>query len=267
MNSPLVTRHSSLISKLPVPPSALTSDFRSPTSFIPQPSTLNLSSNPQPSTLNLSSFTLPMLRARSAFTLIELLVVMAIILLLAAALVPAVTSLSKSNNVNTGGRMVSNLLTVARSEAINRRALIRFEVATDWPGDPASAYRKITLVQHDLTSGTDTQLTKWETLPVGMVFQPQDPAAGAGPGSYFFVLNQTQTPSLTSGTKTIPTTYIEFMPTGALNVTPANSPVRLRMVQGFLPTPTATSVSFTGSSNWFETSIDALVGRIAITRP
>lgn len=206
-----------------------------------------------------------MLRARSAFTLIELMVVMGIILLLVAALVPAVTSLTKSNNINTAGRMISNVLTVARSEAINRRALIRFEVATSWPGDPDAAYRKFTLVQHDLTSGADTQLTKWETLPAGVIFNPQDPTPGSG--SYFFILNQVQTPALTSGTQTIPTVYIEFLPTGALNVAPASSPVRLRMVQGFLASASATSVTSTGTSNWFETSVDSLVGRIKIARP
>ena len=189
---------------------------------------------------------------------------MGIILLLVAALVPAVTSLSKSNNINSAGRMVSNVLTVARSEAINRRGLIRFEVATSWPGDPDAAYRKFTLVQHDLTSGADTQLTKWETLPAGVIFNPQDPG---GVGSYFFVLNRVQTPALTSSTQTIPTVYIEFQPTGALNVPPANSPVRLRMVQGFLASAGATSVTTTGASNWFETSVDSLVGRIKIARP
>ena len=107
----------------------------------------------------------------SGFTLLELLVVIGLMSLLLVAVVPAVTSLSKSNNINTAGRMVANSLTIARSEAINQRTLIRFEVVTDWPNNPAAAYRKFTLVQHDLTSGTDKQLTKWETLPDGTDLQ------------------------------------------------------------------------------------------------
>lgn len=216
------------------------------------------------------AFTLAERRGRHAFTLIELLVVMGIILLLAAALVPAVTSLSKSNNINAGGRMVSNLLTVARSEAINRRALIRFEVATDWPGDPSLAYRKITLVQHDADTGSDTQLTKWETVPAGAIFKLQDPLGAtppAGSGKYFFALNQTQSPKLKVGGIDVSTTYVEFLPTGALSVAIQDSPVRLRLVQGFLPSLTAPDVTTTGATNWFETSVDALVGRIKISRP
>ena len=203
-------------------------------------------------------------RKPKAFTLLELLVVIGIMSLLLVAVVPAITSLSKSNNLNTAGRMVVNSLTVARSEAINQRTLIRFEVVTDWPSDPTAAYRKFTLVQHDLTTGIDKQLTKWETLPDGVIFNPQDPTPGSG--SYFFILNQTQNPKLTSGGQQITTTYIEFTPTGALNVTPSNSPVRLRLVQGHF-SPGSTSVTLTGANNWFETSIDSLIGRIRILRP
>jgi prepilin-type N-terminal cleavage/methylation domain-containing protein len=202
---------------------------------------------------------------RSAFTLLELLVVIGIMSLLLVAVVPAVTSLSNSNNLNAAGRMVANSLAVARSEAINQRTLIRFEVVTDWPNDPAAAYRKFTLVQHDLTTGIDKQLTKWETLPEGLIFNPQDPTPGSG--SYFFSLNQTQNPKLTSGGQQVTTTYIEFLPTGALNVAPSNSPVRLRLVQGYLPSPGSTSATLTGASNWFEASVDSLVGRIRIVRP
>src|SRR4051794_11065680 len=156
---------------------------------------------------------------------------MGIIGIILAFTLPAVVGISKSNNLNTAGRVMSNLLTIARSEAINRRTLVRFEIATTWPNDPTYAYRKFTLVQHDVQTGTDTQLTGWETLPTGTVFEPQDPLAGkakTSDGKYFFILNQTQNPSLTIAGNNVSTTYIEFTPTGAVNINLADSPVRLR---------------------------------------
>jgi prepilin-type N-terminal cleavage/methylation domain-containing protein len=200
----------------------------------------------------------------AAFTLLELLVVMAIMVIILAFTIPVVTGLSKSNNLNAGGRTVANLLTIARSEAINRRALIRFEVATTWPNDFTSAYRKITLVQHDIATGNDTQLTKWETLPAGISFQPKDPSPNST-GVYFFGLNPVSSVPLSG--QNVPTNYIEFLPTGALNVPIAKSPVRLRVVPGLVSSVGAASVTLTSTANWMDASIDGLVGRIALARP
>ena len=203
--------------------------------------------------------------SRTAFTLIELLVVIGIISAVLLFTIPAVVGISKSNNLNNAGRIVSNLLTVARSEAIARRSLIRFEVATTWPSDPAYAYRKFAIVQHDAATGTDTQLTGWETLPNGTVFQSQDPDKNQ-PGKYFFVLNQTQNPKLQFANASVDTTYIEFTPTGALNINLADSPVRLRIDQGVYDAKNA-QIVLTGTSNWYDASIDGLVGRIKLSRP
>ncbi len=98
------------------------------------------------------------------FTLLELMVVVAILLLIAGFAVPALTTLSGGSGLSSGGRIVANLLTVARSEAINRHASVRFEVAITWPSDSTQAYRKIALVQHDFVLNTDTQITGWQTL-------------------------------------------------------------------------------------------------------
>ena len=208
-------------------------------------------------------------RTYGAFTLVELLVVVGLMILVISFAAPAVTGLSKGNNLTTAGRVVSNLLTIARSEAINRRALIRFEIATNWPADSSYAYRKFTLVQHDVATGTDTQLTGWETLPNGTVFQSQDPAAGNTspiPGTYFFLASQTQNPPLTVGQQSVTTRYIEFTPTGALNVGLQASPVRLRVSPGFFDSGKSNVVP-TSNDNWYDASIDALIGRIKLSRP
>jgi prepilin-type N-terminal cleavage/methylation domain-containing protein len=200
------------------------------------------------------------------FTLIELLVVMALIGVILAFTIPAIVGTSRAGNVSSAGRQLSNVLTVARSEAINRRALIRFTVATDWP-DKNYAYRKFTILQHDVETGTDTQLMGWETLPTGTIFQSQDPDANANPapgGKYFFDLNQTQNVKFAG--KDIATAYIEFTATGGLNMNLADSPVRLRIDQGVYDTKNS-AIILTGPNNWYEASIDGLIGRIRLLRP
>jgi prepilin-type N-terminal cleavage/methylation domain-containing protein len=214
-----------------------------------------------------SEISKPGLSKERGFTLIELLVVAAIIGLVLAFTIPAVVGISRGNNVSNAGRLVSNLLTIARSEAISRRSLIRFEIATAWPSDPTFAYRKFTLVRHDVETGTDTQLTGWETLPTGTVFQNQDPLGGnatSSDGKYFFALNQTQ--NLNVAGAVVPSAYMEFTPTGALNVNIADSPVRLRIDQGVYD-PATSTIALTGTSNWYEASVDGLVGRIKLSRP
>lgn len=194
---------------------------------------------------------------------------MGIIAMILAFTLPAVVGISRGNNMSAAGRAMSNLLTIARSEAINRRTLVRFEIATTWPLNPTYAYRKFTLVQHDVETGTDTQLTSWETLPTGAIFQNQDPLGGnatAADGKYFFTLKQAQNPSLKIAGQDVSTTYIEFTPTGALNVNLADSPVRLRVDQGVYD-PVNSAIALTGTSNWYEASIDGLVGRIRLSRP
>jgi hypothetical protein len=192
----------------------------------------------------------------------ELLVVTGIIAILMTLVIPALVALSASNGLSTGGRVVSNLLTIARSEAINRRTSIRFEVATTWPADPTQAYRKLTLVQYDNVALTYTQLTGWQTLPTGVALK--DPSTNPPSGKYFLGVAQTQAPSLTLAGQTITTKYLEFAPNGAPNMDPASTPVRIRVVQGFT---SGTSVTQAGSSNWYEVDVDGLVGKAQVARP
>lgn len=180
---------------------------------------------------------------------------MAIIITVLAFAAPAVTSLSKSNNLNSAGRTVTNLLTAARSEAINTRALVRFEIATTWPSEASNAYRKVVIVKHDAATGTDTPITNWQTLPNGVVFQ--DPSAIAGA--------QQQTPNLRVGSQSITSYYVEFQPTGAVNVDPSKSPVIFRLMPGFIDGTNGPKATTT--TNWFDISVDCVVGRVAITRP
>ena len=55
-----------------------------------------------------------------AFSLVELLIVVAIIILLASAVIPATSNVLKGANLNRAGQMVSDQLSVARQEAVSR---------------------------------------------------------------------------------------------------------------------------------------------------
>jgi Tfp pilus assembly protein FimT len=216
-------------------------------------------------------------------------VVMGIVILLVAALVPAVTSLSKSNNLNTSGRLVSNLLTTARSEAINQRRLIQVRVVTRWLNsggteDTSASFRKYSVwrrpLPDDNLQSTDpndayVQISKWETLPAGITFEKDistyafaptsDPK---NPGTYFLdaTLSNTKTGiKVPSGTADI--AWIEFTPTGTTSFSGAvPNRVYMLVTEGFWNGTTITS-THPGHPNWLATTVDTLVGRIGIVRP
>ncbi len=225
----------------------------------------------------------------NAFTLLELLVVCAIIALILAFTIPAVTGISKGNSLSSGGRLVSNLLSVARSEAINQRRLTQLRVVTKWMNsngteDSTASYRKFSVWRRPLPGDAQqsvdpadpyVQVSKWETLPAGVTFEKDTstynlPTAGdpRNPGTYFL------TPALgktKSGIKvpggTADVAWIEFAPTGAANYSgtvPAK--VYLLLTDGFWD---GTSIVSTQSNhaNWLVATVDTLIGRISILRP
>ncbi len=239
--------------------------------------------------MNLDLVVLPC-GGKKGFTLVEILVVMGIIVLLIALVVPTVTGISSSSNLNNAGRLVSNLLTLARSEAINRRTIVRVEIATTWPTDPTYRYRKATLTAAlDQGSGSYNyrQITSWETLADGIIFEVGDPLANAVPrdGSKYFLdgaflknTNATETPKVTFGGNEIATVYLAFLPSGALSEPMGIAvPIRARLTEGVLPAGSS-SIIYTrknsGSggttypgANWFDIRINPLIGRIEIGRP
>jgi prepilin-type N-terminal cleavage/methylation domain-containing protein len=217
---------------------------------------------------------------QSAFTLIELLVVIAIIVMLTFLVAPAMTALSKSNSLSNGGRVLSNLLTTARTQAINQRTIVRLEIATVWPLDASQNFRKVTIAQYDLASSSFKQVSGWETLPQPIVIEPKDvyatppadidpsPTPTPGRGTYFVDLF-TPTGSLNLDAscsiagQPVSCAYFEFLPTGALNT--AVSPVWLRLAVGVVNGANVTHTA--RGRNYADVVVDNLVGRIVYSRP
>ena len=223
-----------------------------------------------------------------AFSLIELLVVMGIVVLLLALMIPAVIGLSKSNNLNTGGRAVADVLAAARSEAITQRRLIQVRVATRWIGasgeDTSASYRKFSVWKRPQSDDTPqptnssdpyVQISRWETLPTGITFEG-DPAAynlptatsdPRYPGTNVLdaSLNNRRT-NVSTGGATVDVAWIEFTPTGSVNFS-GSLPGRVHFLvtEGFWNGSAV--VSTNQHANWLAATVDTLVGRMNVLRP
>lgn len=108
------------------------------------------------------------------FTLVEMLVVMAIMLIALGALIPAVTSLSKSNGRQAATNNLVGAIEQARAEAI-KSAQPTYVVfpATLSSTDPnlvqRYAYHSYAIFEDDpLNPATPKQLSGWKTLPTGV---------------------------------------------------------------------------------------------------
>ena len=216
--------------------------------------------------------------AAGGFTLIELLAVMGILVLLMGLALPAVVSLGKSDNLNTSARIVGNLLTVARSQAINANAHVQVRVVTDkWQtagSDDADAhYRKLSLWQCGSTQTGFSQFTSWETLPAGITLDPSaDPGTKTAyqfpsadpPGTYLLAGTLSNTLSdVAAGPATTDLAYLEFAPDGSVcydaSVTTLPGQVYLLLVD-------ASQVG-AGAPNWAQVRAASLTGRISVVRP
>lgn len=218
-------------------------------------------------------------------------VVCAIIIVIFSFSVPALTGLSKANNLNTGGRLVSDILTAARSEAITQRRLVQVRVATRWMNstggeDTAASYRKFSVWRRPQpddpqqpaagTGDAFIQVSKWETLPAGITFE-LDPDPYGFPtvttvpkylGTNFLdgSLANRKTGVTTAGS-TVDVAWIEFAPTGAVTSSGGSLPGRIYMLitEGFWDGTAVTSTN--NRRNWIATTIETLVGRTNTLRP
>lgn len=123
--------------------------------------------------------------ASSAFSLVELLVVMAVIAILMAMTLPALTSMGKGRGLTTAGNMTVDVINHARQVARARNSLTM--VAMINTGTDAG--RVLTSLVYSATNGTNgtwTPIDRWRTFPEGVViinsgdfFKTPPPSAGS----------------------------------------------------------------------------------------
>ena len=237
------------------------------------------------------------------FTLIELLTVVSIMAVLSVLALPAINSLGNSTRLSAAGRLVSNLVSVARSEAINQRTLVQLRVLTtnQTGGDDLTVhYRKLSLwklAQTGTYAGTYVQFSSWETLPEGVMIEQNSAPNTTGsnstasnpaylvppnPGTYFLnsaLLNTNGNgntyPAIPYEAGTYNYAWIEFSPTGGTTFPlTGGTTVYLLLTEAFLPSsagpPTYTARSKTKANtiaNWYQVSVTSLTGMSEVMRP
>jgi len=220
---------------------------------------------------------------RSGFTLLEVLAVMVILALLLGITLSAVNGLTGAHALSVAGRQVSNLMTVARSEALARHKLVRFTVATENSSGNIKPYCRISLWEWHAESESFVQFSEWESLPEGIVFDPEWPGyinnssyAAREPslvrGDYPLAMPEAHFQAEAAGSP-IKLAFIEFLPSGIARL-PGGAQRQLLLVlcEGSVET-TGDNVSITyqnpgqAPANWAQVTIDTLTGRSRLHRP
>jgi prepilin-type N-terminal cleavage/methylation domain-containing protein len=225
----------------------------------------------------------------SGFTLTEMLTVLAIVGILLAATMPAVTHLMKSSGLSVAARQVSNTLNLARQLAITKHVYARVVFPYDITGSqPDMWYRAYAVITNHHNTATAVPnwryASKWEYLPVGVVFLDSTPvgmAVGLTPlPAPSGALDDGASLNVESGLRfpddiTVPPVgsslaYVEFDPTGAARSVAGGDSVltiTLGIVDsGSLPRPTSKTPAGI-LANVGTLTVNSMVGRIQVTRP
>jgi prepilin-type N-terminal cleavage/methylation domain-containing protein len=209
------------------------------------------------------------------FTLIEILTVLAITAVMTSLIVPALTSLSKSNALNVSADVVVNMANLGRETAMSKNAMTALVVLTD----PSinNADRVFGLMELDPRSDGSQpqssdwkQVSKWESINSGVISDPSslsfnkstDVAGTAGVPTPTF-------PPLVYHGKTIGSySYVIFLPGG--NLLSGTSP-QIQLVEGNVASGSVTytrPVAGGGApANYYILTVLTSTGRVKVDRP
>ena len=182
------------------------------------------------------------------FTLVEMLTVLVIMGIIMGIGIPAVTNLMKSSGLSAATRQVHNTLSFARQYAITQRVYAR--VVFPYNTSQSNMLYQTYAVMCRNAAGAWQYASKWESLPIGVVFLNRALAGGTGYGG----LNDAN--SLKDDGQLA---YIEFTPTGA-----ASQASTFMIAEGFM---TSGAPNRPNTNNYATLTVDNVVGRIKVARP
>lgn len=219
-------------------------------------------------------------RLAGGYTMVEMLAVISVVAVLSGISIPAMQSPTAAVSLSTSAREFSNLISLARSEAIARHTVIRFAVANDVKDGSNTQMRKASLWEWNDESQKYVQLTAWQKLPEGVAVEPELPeyirsasyaqADGASVRGAYVTEESGDTPFTTPDGDTR-MSYIEFLPSGTARVADRSDRNRNAI---FVLAPA--SVNPDGSllyhqgreaANWAQVNVDTLTGRVRLYRP
>jgi prepilin-type N-terminal cleavage/methylation domain-containing protein len=202
------------------------------------------------------------------FTIIEILAVLVIMGLVLGLSVPAITGLTKANQLANSARLVSNLCSIARSEAVTKRVITCVAIVENWTGQVEANHRRMSIWRWDEQVSNWIQISKWEELPQGIAFHLNADGAAEdyGAKAVGHVLGGQSTNIFTQNINGASVTfrYAEFGPTGAVSIPDLGG-------QDFEVWMVLTQEAFASASsppnNYAKITANVLTGRIKIERP
>ncbi|HSJ00841.1 MAG: Tfp pilus assembly protein FimT/FimU [Verrucomicrobium sp.] len=223
-------------------------------------------------------------RLSRGYTLVEMLAVISVLAVLSGLSIPAMQSPTGAAALSTSAREVSNLISLARSEAIARHTVIRFAISSQAKDGTDTGLRKASLWEWHDESQQFVQLTAWQQLPNGVAFDPNldDSATGANYNKnaayaqadgasvrgYYLMSNSGSSAQFADADNII--RYFEFLPSGTVRIDSTVVPARnvvLSLVQGTTDTAGKLTYLTETPSNWAQVNVDTLTGRVRLYRP
>ena len=211
-------------------------------------------------------------RRFSGFSHLEPLAVMAIAAILTALAMPAIRRVS-AVSISAGVQSTTDLLLQARSEAIVRQVPCRFAIVTRWDGNPRANYRGMSLWRPNPSDPASwEQITTWNYLPEGSVFdpvQPSEPAASLNRSTSHFLFTDSLDNTFTELVQgeAVEMRYLEFLPSGSArtNGLPEGTNLWIRIAEGSGHEGTVNVLE--DLANFAEIVTDGLIGKVKVHRP